>query len=37
MRRIFGPGANLAVLGRGEAWLKLRGEAPRRIVAWGGP
>jgi DNA sulfur modification protein DndE len=37
MRRIFGPGANLATLGRGEAWLKLRGEAARRIVAWRDP
>ncbi len=35
VRRILGPGANLAVLEKGQAWTKLRGEASaRRIVAW---
>ncbi len=35
VRRILGPGANLAVLEKGQAWTKLRGEAAaRRIVAW---
>lgn len=35
VRRILGPGANLAALGRGQAWAKVGGEAAaRRIVAW---
>ena len=35
VKRILGSGANLAVLEKGQAWLKLRGEAAaRRVVAW---
>lgn len=34
MRRIFGPAANLAALGWGEAWLKLRGEGSKRVICW---
>ncbi len=32
--RILGRGADLARLGRGECWIKLRAADPRRIVAW---
>jgi len=35
VKRILGAGANLAVLEKGQAWIKLRGEpTARRIVAW---
>jgi hypothetical protein len=35
VRRILGPGANLALLERGEAWVKLAGEpAARKVLAW---
>lgn len=35
VRRILGPSANLAVLEKGQAWAKLRGETnARRIAAW---
>lgn len=35
VRRILGPGANLATLQKGQAWVKLRGETgARRITAW---
>lgn len=33
-RRIFATRANLADLARGEAWVRLRGEAARRIRVW---
>jgi hypothetical protein len=35
VRRILGPGANLAALEKGQAWVKLGVEpAPRRVIAW---
>jgi DNA sulfur modification protein DndE len=35
VRRILGPGANLAALERGQAWVKLSGEAAaRKVLAW---
>lgn len=34
VKRILGTGADLANLARGEAWVKLRGDPPRRIIAW---
>ena len=35
VRRILGPGANLAMLERGQAWVKVGAEpAPRRVIAW---
>ena len=35
VRKILGPNANLSVLQRGQAWVKLRGEASaRRIMCW---
>ncbi|WP_337876633.1 hypothetical protein [Elioraea sp.] len=35
VRRIFGPGANLAMLEKGQAWVKVGAEpAPRRVIAW---
>jgi hypothetical protein len=35
VRRILGPGANLATLERGQAWVKVGAEpAPRRVIAW---
>jgi hypothetical protein len=35
VRRILGPGANLATLEKGQAWVKLGAEpAPRRVIAW---
>lgn len=35
VKRILGAGANLAVLEKGQAWVKLRGEpSARRIAAW---
>ncbi|WP_037299490.1 DndE family protein [Rubritepida flocculans] len=33
-RRILGPRCDLAALARGEAWLKIGGEATRRLRAW---
>lgn len=35
VRRILGPGANLATLEKGQAWVKVGAEpAPRRVIAW---
>ena len=35
VRRILGPGANLATLERGQAWVKMSSEpAARRVLAW---
>lgn len=35
VRRIFGPGANLATLEKGHAWVKMGAEpAAKRVVAW---
>ncbi|GIX11305.1 DndE family protein [Elioraea sp.] len=35
VRRILGPGANLAMLEKGQAWVKVGAEpAPRRVIAW---
>lgn len=35
VRRILGPGANLAMLENGQAWVKVGGEVTaRRVIAW---
>lgn len=35
VRRILGPGANLAMLENGQAWVKVGGDAAaRRVIAW---
>jgi DNA sulfur modification protein DndE len=36
VRRILGPGANLAMLEKGQAWVKVGGAepAPRRVICW---
>lgn len=35
VRRILGPGANLAMLEKGQAWVKVGAEpSPRRLIAW---
>ncbi|MCX8134750.1 MAG: type IV secretory system conjugative DNA transfer family protein [Roseococcus sp.] len=34
VRRILGPGRDLAALGRGEAWLRIGGERTRQLRVW---